>query len=855
MKNLITKIISSFLLVSILVVFFGVTPNIPRAEAVVPVTDVGNTGINVSKLLKAVWTGTLDSKSFWKDFVLDQVAFTIAQKMSERMVKGTINWANSGFKKDKNPLYVGDLGAVVRSLSENEALLFLQDDVLKGSAPFAKDVAKILISEYTTTYKELTKFTLEEIAGEDFDKYQAGDFAAGGWAAWSANNLPQNNTLAYYERSKSELARRIAEKRELELEKLKQNSGFNDVSECPEAMRAYITPNVGGGVVDQPTDAEVNKYADDAGISYQQALTELTNAAENASVATPAQDRKYICRQTSTTTPGKAVEALLTQAITKPGTSIDNINKWGQLLISSLTKLSDGLTKVGVSKIYGEVNSQLSTFYADAIELIDGEDYEEQQSDNSIAFDITKNQEIINFTRTLDGYHPENEGEIGDNGEIVQGAVGVIEDLESEIDIYKQTIELLITFPGKILPLDRCLPGPDTGWEERLQDKFDKAARKLQRKAGKSDKDRWSNRLSSRENAFDVFKQRVELFSLIAKPSNPGDPESGDTIESAALVSNMVAQATNYSSERETLIDRAVEKATLLTSLRLLRSKWDTANKLERQSILRSYKTLSSQLNLISGSAEAKVQLAQFQEISSEMLRLIVICNAEKAVKFGSSSVLLNKLGGILGLSDEDKEQYLSTLSQKERARFEELLGDGGSSDRAIEIDEVLVTSDTSVSIRGTIIAQEIEEATITAEYGTYSDVLSGNGTKITLSATHNSNEEFEISLDDLTNKKEYRYRVCSDITSADLNQCSTIDIFKVSQLNSDIEDSGPEYDSIEDFNTKYFTDTEKSNAEIYEFCYRFFSGNSVLLRNQYKYKGISCSSFYQSDISDYTGR
>jgi hypothetical protein len=856
MHNLPTKILSSLLLVIILIVSFRVTPNTPRVNAVVPVTDPGNTGTNISKLLKAVWTGTLDSKTFWKEFVLDQVAFTIAQKMSERMVKSTINWANSGFKGE-NPLYIGDLGAVVRSLEENEALLFLQEGVLNGSAPFAKDVAKMLVKEYTTSYREITKFTLEEFAGEDFDKYQAGDFAAGGWATWTTNNLPQNNTLGLYEKSKNELARRIAKKRELELEKLKQNSGFRDVSECPEAMRVYTNTNVGGGVVNttgpQPTEAEIIEHMNQTGLDYDIARADLIQSAgQNNS---PQGSGEYTCLQTATTTPGKAVESLLTQAIKKPGTSVDNISKWGQLLISSLTKLSDGLTKVGVAKIYGEVDSQISTFYADAVELIDEGDYTAEQSNNSIGFNITNNQEIISFIRTLDGHHPENEGELDDEGKVIQGHPGVLEELENEIDFYKQSIELLTTFPQKVLSLDRCLPGPDTGWEGRLQSKFDNAIQKLFRKANRSDKDKWSNRLSSRNTAFILFNQKVKLFTLTAKPATPGDPESGDTIEAAPTVSNMVIQVKNYLSEQDTLIDTLVEKSTLLNSLRLLRDQWDTANSATKQNILQNYKTLSSQLNLISGSKGAEVRLLQFQRISEEMSTLLLICSAQKAVKFGSSSVILNTIGGILDLPQEERDAYLDTLSEEERAQFEELLGaqDTPSVISSVNVLDIERSQGTLVDIyavtfSGEMAIADVENATLTLSWDSDKDSLEqGNGREEILPGTYASGESFEETFLPFSGGDNIYYQVCSDVTSAGLDECSPIKSFTATD-----DSDGSNYESIFDLNTRYFSDTEKSNQEIFNFCYKFINQHSILLHNRYKYKGISCTDFYYSNISDY---
>ncbi len=167
------------------------------------------------------------------DYVLDPLAWQLANLAIESITKSTVNWINSGF--EGSPAFVTDLNENLRGVGDTVANRFFAELANEASdiktSPFQDRVLdSIRLGYYLRTSPESfytrNPYTLDQVSSND-RAFLAGDFSQGGFdALFSAVMNPNNNPYSAQLLANQALENAVAGATNTRLEELSWNRGF-----------------------------------------------------------------------------------------------------------------------------------------------------------------------------------------------------------------------------------------------------------------------------------------------------------------------------------------------------------------------------------------------------------------------------------------------------------------------------------------------------------------------------------------------------------------------------------------------------------------------------------------------------
>ena len=267
-NNKYKRIISIFLVVTFLVPSLLLTQP-KETNAGLPVTDVGNTAVNIaSKILEKLQVGyqALSEALEWadnnKEFVLDGIAWQIAKMAIRQMTTSIVNWINSGF--EGNPLFVTDFEGMMTDIADgvigeyiygNEKLKFL-------CSPFS---LQIKMSLYNTFYggRDAFKCTLSDVINNAGGALQSleDDFRWGTWIEMT--NKESNNVYGVFLDVEEEILEKITGDQGIKIKQADWGRGILSWEECEtfgigaNAKKHCITKTPGSVI-----ESQLNKNLD-----------------------------------------------------------------------------------------------------------------------------------------------------------------------------------------------------------------------------------------------------------------------------------------------------------------------------------------------------------------------------------------------------------------------------------------------------------------------------------------------------------------------------------------------------------------------------------------------------------------
>lgn len=169
-----------------------------NVEAVVPVQDQAN--LNVNSRTEA------SAKSLVKkEFVLDNIAWSLAKSLSSSLIRNVTQWVRTGF--EGNPLFITDLSRFALDAANEASGIFLEEYLQKDTydslcQPWRNPIHLALTRANTGLSNKSYKpqCTLADVINNaskmtDF----MNDFQKGGWEAWgSLTASPANNPIGAY---------------------------------------------------------------------------------------------------------------------------------------------------------------------------------------------------------------------------------------------------------------------------------------------------------------------------------------------------------------------------------------------------------------------------------------------------------------------------------------------------------------------------------------------------------------------------------------------------------------------------------------------------------------------------------
>lgn len=513
-KNKISKFISGLLIVSILVptLFFS-QPK--EADALVDFVNAALNGINNAFAFVTKFSTKaglkLDIKKEMKDLLV-QAKRVIIKRMYAEMTKSTIAWINSNYHGA--PSFLERPGAFFNDIQKSEIKKLVNQigyDRLKF--PFGKQFALEVMESYKNTTQRNAEYTLSRFVNDPelLESYRS-NFYVGGWDGFLLNTqYPANNPMGFQlteaeilgAKLQGTVQNKVAEVKDTLaqgqgflspkkcLDNPKYNNGFNEFNK-PEFSFKYTGPAAPVVDVTKPeTKTAYNNWQNE----YNR----------QKSVQYKAWSEKNVCPGgLVNTTPGKVIAEKAVSAVMAPEKQGEIAQLTGDALGAIFDAFFYKLMNDGLNSMKKQLNPppKEDDFTYEGVTL--GSPSNTINGSNDIFGGPDEEIILDKFKQQIDGYTTilNDDGTVKDilTGDVGGGTYtpGDIENTKTEIELFDNTnitnpgiLQLLQLIPKQAQTLDQCIPGPDKGWESRLEEDRDRVINiKLMPETGSSDYDK-----------------------------------------------------------------------------------------------------------------------------------------------------------------------------------------------------------------------------------------------------------------------------------------------------------------------------------------------------------------------------
>jgi len=588
----------------------------------------------------------------WYQEILKQVLMAIARRALQEITKSTVNWINSGFHG--SPLFLENSSSFFEDIVKSEVKMAVDmygyDSV---RFPYGKDFAINTINAYKSKLENNAAYSLSKVMTDPVQLYNyQNNFNVGGWNAFLVNTqYPQNNYLGFQMMANEQLAGKITSSPTANnaiskvKETLQQGMGFLSPQACPSnpeydktMANAWQRPSFNQAEFNKEHPFKCNNIEDEDAYETCAAIWN-----DDLAVAKRAWAEENTCPGgLIATTPGAVVSNQITTALNIPANS--TLQAMG--LGNSLSTIFDTL----INKFIGDgLNSLTSTKNPKPTD--DGWSYNgltlgSPNDGNDSSWDSGPDEEIIldKFKKELSGKTivttvkadrtEEVTEEIGNTNtkEITRGTYIPGDIANTEIEII-----LLSELPSKIdnrnplnpgiaqlaKTLDQCIPGPDKGWETRLNKERDFMNTKFGLKRGQGDdllKVRASDEgMKELKFAVNAFKNWV-ITKMIGEL--PGAGYYTDALKAMDNLSQQLQEATDAKQKKSQALARlkAFEKS--LATILKQPSETDPDFKIQEGKLIAIRKQYNSIKASISSSVTIENARAELDSLNDQIKNL-----------------------------------------------------------------------------------------------------------------------------------------------------------------------------------------------------------------------------------------
>jgi len=473
-----------------------------------------------------------------------QLLKAVAKRVLAEMTKSIINWINNGFHG--SPLFLENPQSFFNDIAKSELKTIVDMfgyDALRY--PFGKQFALNAINSYKSQLATNAQYTLSTVMNSAQLRLYQNDFNYGGWNGFLINTqYPQNNYLGFNMLATEDLARRVQGTAQNAAQKvqslLQQGAGFLSPQTCPKEINpsynnGYNEFNRPSFTYDVPYPTLTGEGSTDfAPGPADQAAIDRWNA--NRADSKEQWEEKNTCLKADgtsglvNTTPGSIAKDQIAGALNAPilQTALDGA------LGNSLSAIFDAL----INKFIGDGLNALAS-------KVNPAPVSDDWSYNGITlgspvdvgtnstWNVGPEQPIVlrTFKNQISGYFigtcsnlKDEEGNALPSQENIERAQcddirgtwtknpagrdyvkGDIDTTQEELDLIYYDVTITTdsvgkitndpdNFPGihqmlgriwpKAQKLDECIPGPDLGWQKRLDEEVERIKKELQEKSG-----------------------------------------------------------------------------------------------------------------------------------------------------------------------------------------------------------------------------------------------------------------------------------------------------------------------------------------------------------------------------------
>jgi hypothetical protein len=193
---------------------------------------IGDIVIDPTNLIQNTISAVANAKT-----LLNPIFYRIAQAAIQSLTRSTVNWINNGFHG--SPAFATDLKSTLLNAADAEAGRFIGQltDNLSINSPFKDEVAQnLLAAYYLSTSKDgffiQNPYTLSQVSPDD-RAFLRGDFSKGGFRAWLATSLnEQNNHFGLEDLAQRAFNNKVAAVQGQIHEELGWGNGFLSFRKC-----------------------------------------------------------------------------------------------------------------------------------------------------------------------------------------------------------------------------------------------------------------------------------------------------------------------------------------------------------------------------------------------------------------------------------------------------------------------------------------------------------------------------------------------------------------------------------------------------------------------------------------------
>lgn len=612
-------------------------------------TAAQTTGINAIKIKE------------WSAELVRQVLMGVARKLLAQMTQSTVNWINTGFHGQ--PLFLERPGSFFKDIAKSE-IKNLVSTIGYDSArfPFGKDAAINTIEGFKSTFEQNAQYSLSKVTNDPvlLNNFR-NNFDVGGWDGFILKTRPQNNPIGFNMMYGDYLARQLqgtdSNQASIIKDTLAQGQGFLSPQTCPDnpeynnlknefqkPTSFKFEPQPGNTTQEYcaTTFPEYVEYtecslygsgtfnsslclSESRGYRQNPELgTCLAKANTEYNAAKTAWEKKNTCPSgLVSTTPGSVVGNQIMKALVGPYETTGLAAAMG----NSLSAIFDAL---------------LNKFMSSGLNALGGN---KNQADTSDDFDYLGN--------TLGS--PSDGGTVfgGPDEEIVLGTFK--KTLQNAIENANQELKLIdnITLSSapndsatsssgifqifaeiwpKVEELDMCLPGPNIGWQDRVQTEIEKNSQGLQIKM--SDED--PAKVTAAKAADDGLKSAISSFKdWVSNKINLELPSSRNYLNAVNSIKTIYGQMDELSARKNVILETLIKLQSIQADLDVMPTQPVVGSEKEKI-LIRLKQRIDGMIVDVSNTTtvnDMKNALADAKDKLASLDGLITKCIAERIAK------------------------------------------------------------------------------------------------------------------------------------------------------------------------------------------------------------------------------
>lgn len=489
--------------------------------------------------------------------VVRQTLMTIARRALQGITKSTTTWINTGYWG--NPLFLENPKSFFKDIGKYEVRTLVDEIGYNSiSMPFGKSTALNIIGSYKRQFSDNATYTMSKVIDDPvLLKNFRNDFNVGGWNGFLINTqYPQNNYLGYQMMISDELSRRlegtVANNAQTVQKTLDQGMGYLSPQTCATNPAYNSFKNQFNAPTFDKSKFSIEYYkshpsptsqtAEEAAqweADYQKALT---NAEVSWGTTNACPNRGDGSSGLISTTPGSTVGAAINKALGGTQDQTTLAAAMGNSVSAILDALLNKFMQKGLNKLASKVNPPKTddwSYNGETLGVTPTNDDWSNGPEVEIDLNIFKNkidEDIKNTTKEITLM--DNYAAVDAQGNIKLSDAGIMQILEA-------------SWP-KVRELDICTPGPDLGWEARMDKETQRNSGLMSEKVNDENQERAAEAqlaLNELQFAVNEFKDWIMNKMMIELPTSMNYLDAIDELSNLPQQANQLRDAKRVKSQ------------------------------------------------------------------------------------------------------------------------------------------------------------------------------------------------------------------------------------------------------------------------------------------------------------------